>query len=48
MSKILPLWNNLSMHIYRTTLNIGFYVNDVLFGELPFNGCNKVVNFIIL
>lgn len=45
----LPLWNNLSMHLYRTTLNrFGFNVNDVLFGELPINGCNKVVNVLIL
>lgn len=48
-SEILPIWNNLSMYIYRKTSNrVGFNVNNVLFGELPFSGYNKVVNFIIL
>lgn len=42
-SEILPLWNNLSIHIHRKTSNrVGFSVNNVLFGELPFIGCNKV------
>ena len=48
-SEILPIWNNLSMYIYRKTSNrVGFNVKNVLFGELPFSGYNKVVNFIIL
>lgn len=48
-SEILPIWNNLSMYIYRKTSNrVGFNVKNVLFGELSFCGYNKVVNFIIL
>lgn len=47
--EILPLWNKLSMHIYcKTTNRIGFNVNNVMFGEIPLNQGNKVVNFIIL
>jgi hypothetical protein len=47
--KILTLWNQLSMHIYRKTKSrIGFNVFNIIFGDCPLLDANKVINFIIL
>lgn len=35
------------MHYFKTSKRVGFNVSNVLFGEMPFIGCNKFVNFII-
>lgn len=46
---VLPLWNNLSMCIYRKTRKrVGFNITNILFGENTLNVDNKPVNFIIL
>lgn len=45
--KFLPIWNNLSMIMYRkTTKRVGFDVNNVLFGKNLINNCSKVVNLV--
>lgn len=49
--EILPLWNTLSKHIYWITTNengFNFNVFNVIFGEIPLNEGNKVVNFIMM
>lgn len=48
-TNVLPLWNNLSMSIYRkTTKRIGFNVINIVFGEKSISVDNKPVNFIML
>lgn len=48
-TNVLPLWNDLSMSIYRkTTKRVGFNVINILFGENSLSVDNKPVNFIIL
>lgn len=47
--KILPLWRDFSLHIYTTTSNrVGFNVINIILGDTPLNGNNKIINFIIL
>ena len=47
--KVTPLWHELSLHIYRaTTSRVGFNASNIIFGELPLNRENRILNFIIL
>lgn len=47
--KVMPLWNNLSMHVYRKTAKrIGFNVCNIILGETPLSSGNRIVNFLIL
>ena len=42
----MPLWNNLSMHVYRKTANrIGFNVCNIILGETPLSSGNRIVIF---
>lgn len=47
-SEILPLYGIILVCIFigkkKQKYWVGFNVNDVLFGEMPFSGCNKFVN----
>lgn len=48
-TKVLHIWNDLSLHIYSTTSKrVGFNVKNILFGETPLMNENLVINFIIL
>ena len=47
--KVMPLWNNLSMHVYRKIAKrIGFNVCNIILGETPLSSGNRIVNFLIL
>ena len=47
--KVMPLWNNLRMLIYRKTAKrIGFKVCNTILGETPLSSENRIVNFLIL
>ena len=47
--KVMPLWNNLSMLIYRKTAKrIGFNVCNTILGETHLSNENRIVNFLKL
>jgi exonuclease III len=48
-TKVISLWNSLSLEIYNTTAErVGFNKTNVIFGELPFQTTNAVINFLII
>lgn len=48
-TKVISLWNRLSIEIYNATAErVGFNITNVIFGELPFQNSNAVVNFLII
>lgn len=47
--KIMPLWRDFSLHIYRTKRErLGFNAVNFILGEMPLSQSNRVKNFIIL
>ena len=47
--KVMPMWNNLSMLIYRKTAKrIGFNVCNIILGETPLSSGNRIVIFLLL
>ena len=47
--KIMPLWRDFSLHIYRTNRErLGFNAVNIILGEMPLSQSNRVKNFIIL
>ena len=47
--KIMPLWRDFSLHIYRTTRErLGFNAVNIILGEMPLSQSNRVKKFIIL
>ena len=47
--KVMPLWNNHSMLIYRKTARrIGFNVSNTVIGETPLSNKSELLKFLIL
>lgn len=48
-ARVCYVWKSFSLHIYTTTSNrVGFNVINIILGDTPLNGNNKIINFIIL